>query len=244
VRKILALTVCLMFPCLSLGQCRTVYSTSYAASTYVAPTYYQTPALVAVLPAIFVPTASYTVGVSAVAAMPTAQAATMPKTDQIVSADVGMQMLAELKAMRAESKAANAEIRSMLGGKPMPIGPPKAAIDPVAEAAIAVLKKPLADTNVSCATCHRPGGKNGGLTFFDDQQNYVGMGKDDKEADEQALAMAKKVSAEKVCPKAPAALTGADKETVLKALPPLPVPKKEDRPQGFVRPQQNYLAIR
>ena len=131
----------------------------------------------------------------------------MPKTDQIASADVGMQMLAELKAMRAESKAANAEIRSMLSGKPMPIGPPKAAIDPVAEAAIAVLKKPLANTNVSCATCHRPGGKNGGLTFFDDKENYVGMGKDDKEADEQALAMAKKVSAEEGLSESARALT-------------------------------------
>lgn len=229
----------------SFAQCRQVnfVQTNYAAAQ---ATYYQTPALVAVIPAIFVPSASYTVGVSAAAYAPATSTATVTttKTDSIVATDVGLAMLAELKAMRAESRVANLEIKSMLGGKQPPPAPAKMPAGPetlptpkekaAADAAIFVMKKGLAGTNVSCATCHNPTGKNGGLVAFTADGEYAGM------TDDQASAMAKKVSAEKVCPKAPGALTGADKATVLEALPPLP---KEERPlQGLIRPRTVDVA--
>jgi mono/diheme cytochrome c family protein len=245
VRTILALAAFLA-PTVSFGQCRTQYATSYASTNY-AQTYYQTPALVAVLPAIFVPTASYTVGVSAPVVTPTATSTvTTTKTDSIVASDVGLAMLSELKAMRAEAKASSAEIKSMLqGSRPpakMPVGEPtpppipKVSVEEqqIADRAIAILKKPIGDSHVSCATCHNPTGKNGGFIAFDANLEYTGM-KDE----EEALRVAKKVAAERVCPKAPGALKGEDKAAVLKGLPPLPVEKPA---QGLIRPRQAYLA--
>lgn len=252
-KKLIALTICLMFPCLSFAQCRT-YATSYAttnyASTYVAPTYYQT-ALVAVLPAIFVPSASYTVGVSAapVVAAPTIEKTVTTSTSTTaISNDIAMQMLTELKAMRQESRASNMEIKNLLG-RPMPKGdeqiPPPKSVPPgvspkekaTADAAISVLQKPIGESNVSCATCHNPSGKNGGLIVFNSKLEYTGLSED------EALAMAKKVTAERVCPRAPGALKGEDKETVLRALPPPPA--KEEQPlRGMIGIRRDQLASR
>lgn len=207
----------------ALAQC---VARSYSYAPTYAPTYSTyTPTATLVVPvatyvsvpfyaAVYVPPA--TVTTTTVAPAPTATAQQMPQNDMTL---VMKEMLSELREMRKESRES---FRAMMPQQQRQAASNQARAtndeQAIADAAVAVLKKPLGMSGVSCATCHSvgvPSEKSADFFLFDTAGQLRNIG------EALAQSMTRKISKERKCPGAPAALTGDDKATVLKALPPL-----------------------
>lgn len=200
-----------------------VYHAPTYQAPYVAPTYHAN--IVQLIPAIFVPAPSFSVGYSA----PTPAAVQQQTTTTTTTAgnqalDKFDLMLAEIKAMRVEQREAFVAMGA-LKAVPKVVTPKDEQGGLTAEQkrdveeAIAVFKKPYLDTGVSCQSCHskgQPPEKSADFHMFDQAGNFQQI------SDDLAKSMARKISKERKCPGSPYALTGEDKAKAEKVLPKLP----------------------
>jgi hypothetical protein len=207
-------------PSASADSCGTVryaptYSTpSYVAPSYVTPTY--NTALVAIIPAVFVPATSYTVGVSAPAITTTAPLATV--TAPAGSVDIQQQILAELKALRQDHNTLKSEVMSIKKDIKAMQMDPQTELKTIAPKLDA---KTQADVETAvgllvthCGKCHEAkmaGAKGDGFVMLDGNKLA-------QISERDAAKMSRLIKSGKM-PPAPASLDQATRDSILKVLP-------------------------
>lgn len=193
----------LIFPSFAYGQsyvqCGTTYSSTpyYSSSSYIAPTSYPLPALVAVIPAIFVPSASYTVGlstpiavspvVSSVASI-TTQVASATTSSSDILAEIRAEIRSEFKQLREDNKMYASsqtavlqemvnQLKHMNGNKPSTTSNTDTTSKPIIKSATDTsdiskdeVLKSISVLKTNCSQCHSTGvdeTKSAGFTMFD-----------------------------------------------------------------------------